>query len=324
MDLERIKSYLSQDLGIDAVPVPVAIPGTPFFIRRQFDLFRIAVFDKELCLLLSRKQSLSQHKFQEIISAAEFFHGIPGALPVFAFPAMSKRERTELVRRKIAFIVPDTQMFIPFLGLDFSERIPQTAPPKAGKLRPAAQALVIQQILAGNLDGLTVNRAAKVMRLSAMGALRAADQLDELGICRVASDGFRKTLRFPADRKVLWETSKPHLRNPVKKTIPVEDDSALRNFPVAGEFALARHSDLAVTGKTYALDQKTVAELMNAGKIRAAFAAGLGRADIQVWSYTLPSWDEEVDRFSLELSFKDSDDARIKIALLDLEEQRKW
>ena len=323
MELKQIQDYLFRDLGIEAVAVPVEISGVPFFIRKQFTLYKITVLDRELCLLLSQKQSLSQHKFQEIISTFTFVQN-SGLMPVFVFSAMSKRERLELVRQKMAFIVPDSQMFIPSLGLDFSERIPKTVPPKDQRLRPAAQALIIQQILTGNLDGLTVNQASAVMGYTAMGTLRAANQLNDLGICKVTFDGYRKQLAFPTDRKSLWEKAKPFLRNPVKKTISVEDDTPLTGFPFAGEFALAHHSDLSVTRKTYALHQKDVSSLLDEGKIRIAFASETGCADIQVWSYTLPSWDGEVDLFSLELSFNNTNDARIKIALLNLEEQRKW
>ena len=298
MELKQIRDYLFRDLGIEAVAVPVEIPGIPFFIRKQFTLYKITALDRELCLLLSQKQSLSQHKFQEIISTFTFVQN-SGLMPVFVFSAMSKRERLELVRQKMAFIVPDSQMFIPPLGLDFSERIPQTAPAKDKRLRPAAQALIIQQILTGNLDGLTVNQASAVMGYTAMGTLRAANQLNELGICKVTFDGYRKQLAFPTDRKSLWEKSKPFLRNPVKKTISVEDDTALTGFPYAGEFALAHHSNLSVTRKTYALHQKDVSVLLDEGKIRIAFASETGCADIQVWNYTLPSWDGEVDLFSL-------------------------
>lgn len=46
-----------------------------------------------------------------------------------------------------------------------------------------------------------------------------------------------------------------------------------------------------------------------------------GCADVQVWSYSLPIWKNEVDLFSLELSLKDVEDARVKIALLNLEKK---
>jgi hypothetical protein len=324
MELTQIQNYLFRDLEIEMAPVPFEVPGTPFFIRRQFDLYKISVLDKDLCLLISKKLNLSQHAFQEVISTFTFFQKIPGLVPAFVFSTMSKQERAELVRQKMAFLVPDSQMFIPSLGLDFSERIPQMTPAKEKQLRPAAQATVIQQILTGEINGLTVNQASVVMGYTAMGTLRAVNQLNDLGICKVSFDGYRKKIVFPSDRKVIWEKSKPFLRNPVKKTIPVEDDSMLTGFPLAGEFALSHYSDLSVTRKTYALHQKDVSKLLNEGKIQVAFAKDAGCADIQIWNYTLPSWNGEVDQFSLEMSFQNTNDARIKIAMLNLEEQRKW
>ena len=324
MELKQIQDYLYQDLEIEVSPVPLNVQETPFFIRKQFELYNISVFDKVICLIVSKRQSLSQHNFQEIIGTLAFAHKVSELPPVFAFSTMSKQERLELVRQKICFIVPGTQLYIPVLGLDFSERIPQMPHQNEKKLRPAAQALIIQQILSGNLEGLTVNQASKVMGYTAMGTLRAANQLNSLEICQVSFDGFKKTLHFPQDRKVLWEKSKPFLRNPVTKIIYVANDNILAHYPLAGEFALGCHSDLSVARKSYALHQKEVTRLINEGKIKIAFAKETSCADIQVWSYTLSSWKGEVDSFSLELSFKNTNDARIKIALLNMEEQRKW
>ena len=102
MELERIQKYLYHDLGMEAVPAPVEVPGVPFFIKRQFDLYKLVILDKELCFLVSKKQSFSRHSFQEVTSAVAFFQGISGCLPVFVFPTMSKQERLELVASKVS------------------------------------------------------------------------------------------------------------------------------------------------------------------------------------------------------------------------------
>lgn len=324
MELNSIQNYLQRDLGIAAEAAPAEIPAAPFFIRKQFDFWKISVFDKELCMLISKAENFSRHKFQEILSAAAFFQSRENMLPVFVFSAMSKQERLELIRQKIAFMVPDTQMYIPYIGLDLSDHIPMISAPVSKALRPAAQALIIEQLLTGKLNGLTVNQAAKVMGYTAMGTLRAANQLNELGICHIEYDGYRKVLHFPPDRKNLWEAAEKHLLNPVKKTYSVEDDSALSPYPLAGEFILRKYSDLSVSRKTYALHQKEFSQLVKEKKIHLAFAKETGCADIQIWNYTLPVWQGEVDPISLELSFKDSNDARIKIALLSMKEQFKW
>lgn len=324
MDIADIKHYLLRVLDVDIAAEAASISGTPFFLRKQFDLFTATIADKTLCFLLSKRAAFAQHQFQDIISSTAFFYENTNLLPVFVFSAITKQQRLELVKQKISFIVPESQMYMPFIALDFSDRIPQKAIDKPNALRPAAQALIIQQLLTGELDGLTVNQASKVMRYTAMGTLRAADQLNDLGICEVKYNGFSKTLHFPLEPKNLWENAKMYLRNPVKKVFAIEDDFTLKGYPLAGEFVLAQHSDLSVTRKTYVLHQKDLTALLQENKIEIAYSRETGCADVQVWSYTLPAWKNEVDLFSLELSFKDIDDARIKIALLNLEEQRKW
>ena len=324
MNIQTVKDYLFRTIGIEITGEVTELSGLPFFIRKQFDFFKTFVLDRELCFLLSKKSEFSQHSFQELISCSAFFYEQTDIVPVFVFQSMTKQQRLELIKQKIAFIVPDRQMYMPFLALDFTDRIPQTTPARSSALRPAAQAIIIQQLLSGQLEGLTVNQAAKIMGYTAMGTLRAADQLNDLGICEVHYNGFSKTLRFPENRKSLWEKALPFLRNPVKKILAVEEDFYLKDYPVAGEYALSLHSDLAVTRKTYAIHQSTLTRLLDEKKICIAYSRETGCADIQVFSYTLPIWEREVDLLSLELSFKNNDDARIKIALLNLEEQRKW
>ena len=324
MDIKNIKDYLLRTLGIDFVANESTIPSVLFFIRKQFNLFTATIADKDLCFLLSKKTSFSQHQFQDIISSTAFFYKNTNFIPVFVFSAITKQQRLELVKLKISFIVPDSQMFMPFMALDFSDRIPQKEIETPRVLRPASQALIIQQLLTGELEGLTINQASKVMKYTAMGVLRAADQLNYLKICEVKYNGFSKTLHFSFTPSKLWGIAKNFLRNPVKKIVTVEDDSALKDYPLAGEFVLAKYSDLSVTRKTYAIEQSTLTKLLKEGKIHIAYSKETGCAEVQVWSYTLPTWQKEVDLFSLTLSFKDTDDARIKIALLNLEEQYKW
>jgi hypothetical protein len=324
MDIQELKNYLLTTLDVEIKAEDVSVSGIPFFIRKQFSLFTTSISFKQMCFLLSSKTDFGQHQFNDIIASNLFFYEKSNLLPVFVFAKITKQQRLELVKQKIAFIVIGTQMYIPSMALDFSDHIPQQAPAKPKALRPAAQAIIIQQLLTGKLEGLTVNQASKVMKYTAMGTLRAVEQLNDLKICQVKYNGFSKTLHFPQDAKTLWQKSLEFLRNPVKKIFSVEDDLALKNFPLAGQFALAQHSDLSVTRKTYAIGQKDLSNLLKENKIKIAYDSATGCADVQVWSYTLPIWQNEVDNFSLELSFNNIDDARIKIALLNLEEQRKW
>jgi hypothetical protein len=321
MEIKDINNYLLRTLDIEIKAEEISIEGIPFFIRKQFALFSAGLYYQPICFLLSNKATFVQHQFKDIIASNAFFYEKTNLLPVFVFSAITKQQRLELVKQKISFIVPETQMYIPSIVLDFSDRIPQVSNVPSKVLRPAAQAIIIQQLLTGKLENLTVNQASKVMKYTAMGTLRAVDQLNDLGLCEVKYNGFSKTLHFPQDLQTLWNKAKVFLRNPIKKTFSIEDDFELKKYPLAGEFVLAKYSDLSVERKTYVIEQKDLTILLRENKIKIAYSQETGCADVQVWSYSLPIWKNEVDLFSLELSLKDVEDARVKIALLDLKKQ---
>ncbi len=324
MEISEIQEYLVRTLGYEISVIADGMPQLPFFVRKQFLFYISELYGKKVCFLVSKNTSFAKHKVQELESSAQLVKEKSNVLPVFVFPSMSKQERLVLIKRGLSFIVPNLQMFLPNLGIDLYDRIPMTMQKTETHLRPAAQAMLIEQLLTGSLQGLSVNKASSVMGFTAMGALRAANQLNELNLCTVISDGVSKKLNFASDRKKLWMDAAAFLRNPVKKTCSVEDDAVLSKFPFAGEFALRGHSDLAVFRKCYALHQTVFSRLVSEGKLQVADVPGSGVADVQIWSYTLPSWNDEVDLFSLELSFKGTSDPRIKIALLNIEEQRQW
>ncbi len=324
MDDETIQKYFERNLGETPAISAAELPTLPHFARRQFNFLNACLFGKNICLLVSQKNNFQEHNFQELESICQLVYAKNGTLPVFVFHNLTKRERLSLITRKIPFIVPGMQMFLPQLGLELYDRIPKTFSTESAMLRPAAQAMLLEQLLTGSLQGLSVNKASQAMGYTAMGTLRAANQLNELKLCNVVPEGRGKILNFSSDRRKLWTDAAEHLRNPVKKMLAVENDSALNAFPFAGECALSLHSDLSVSRKCYALHQAAFKKLLDSGELQLADSQGSGIADIQIWSYTLPSWQTEVDLLSLELSFRGNVDPRIKIALLELEEQRTW
>jgi len=324
MDDMTIQKYFERNLGETPAISAAELPNLPHFARRQFRFLNACLFGKNICLLVSSKDNFKEHNLQELESVCQLVYEQTGTLPVFVFRNLAKQERLLLIKRKIEFLVPGLQMFLPQLGLELYDRIPKTFSPESAMLRPAAQAMLLEQLLTGSLQGLSVNKASQVMGYTAMGTLRAADQLNELKLCNVVPEGRGKILNFSSDRRKLWTDAAEHLRNPIKKMLAVKNDSVLNAFPFAGEYALGLHSDLSVSRKCYALHQTAFKKLLDSGELQLADSPGSGIADVQIWSYTLPSWQTEVDLLSLELSFKGNVDPRIKIALLELEEQRTW
>jgi len=327
MDKNKIQNYLKQILDCDLELCAEELKELPFFLRKMFQFYSGMLFDKKIFFLLAAEDFFDNHTMKDVESAAIVFRnkGISDA-PIFVFSSFARRQRLMLVKRKISFLVPGTQMFLPYLAIDFSDRIRETSSPQPDYLRPAAQAILLEQLLVGNLDGTALARVAEIMGYTLTSVIRASEQLKKFKLCTIRSDGYRKRLGFERDRKNLWEKAQRYLRSPVKNTVSVDSDASFAGcYPFAGEYALARQSNLASNRKCYAISDAEYFKLRKAGLLQFADENGTGVADIQVWSYWLPGHiGDLVDSLSLELSFKNTDDARIQGALLEIKAKRQW
>lgn|GEM_PF-2481619 len=325
MKTKIIQDYLSRTLVCDITLSVESLNTLPFFVRKLFDFYSGNIFSKKVFFLIAKDDFFFGHAIQELESASAIFRDKLEQIPVFIFSVLTHHERQMLIKRGIQFLVPGTQMFLPCLGIDFFERIKAKRAKSQTQLRPAAQAILLEQLLTGKIHGLILSQTAQLMGYTPMGVLRAAGQLEELKLCNIHFDGFRKTIHFELDKEQLWNKALPILRTPVKKVISVEDDTILANtYPFAGEYALARYSNLAVSRKCYAVPDSTYSRLTKDNKLLLADSADGGIADIQVWSYMLPDAGETVDLLSLKLSFQGTNEPRIQEALLDISESKTW
>ena len=116
------------------------------------------------------------------------------------------------------------------------------------------------------------------------------------------------------------------MKSPVKKRLSLLRDEGLAGtLPLSGEYALSKYSNLSASRKCYAASEATLKTLENENKIIIADAPGAGIADLEIWTYKPDlTGHEMVDPLSLELSFADSSDARVKEALLNLKRNKSW
>ena len=326
MKIEKVQDYLEQALACHVALSLIEQNDFPFFVRKAFSFYAGKLFENEVFFLVAQTANCT---IKEIESTVFMFGEKISPKVILVFENMTRRERLGLVKRRISFIVPGTQMFLPWLGIDFSERIKEQRTQVSPKLRPIAQEILIEY-LSDSLNPVQwpLSGLAEYMGYSSMGALRAVNQLEELNLCKVESDGYRKTVHFDIDKETLWKHALPYLRSPVKKMLSVENDSILQQeeCPYAGEYALAQYSDLAVSRPCYAVYEKAYNDLLKNGKIHLADPLDEGVADIQIWRYhtSREAEGDTVDLLSLELSFQGTADPRIKGALEQMKEQKVW
>lgn len=325
MKNDRLQNYLIEMLGSDPMLTAANTDGMPGYIVRTFSPKFGEILSCPVCFLFANEAYFQQNTIRDLVGAATAIQKVLSARhPVFVFDKISRRERQSLVRNKISFIAPDQQMFLPYLGIAFSEHIKNECSPRPIALAPVAQAFLIRHLLTGDFEGLTSAEIGKRIGYTTMSAVRAMEQVQSLNLCEIDFDGYRKKIHFSSDRASLWEKAKPFMCSPVKKSVCILDDTSLAEYPYAGEYALSKLSNLHAERKCFAVLNTKFNEMVKAGLLDIANAPEIGTADVEVWTYPPIRIGETVDSLSLELSFSNTRDARIRASLLEIKEHRKW
>ncbi len=325
MDTSKLKNYLFETIDCETDLIPADTTGMPGFISRTFSPFCGSIFSRQVYFLFVPDNYFRQftiHDINGVVTALKRFNA--ALTVVFIFEKISRQERKALVRQKISFVVPCQQLFLPYLGVAFSEHIRETASTLSPTLTPVSQVMILHQLLFRNIDGLTAPKIGDLLGYATMSASRAMEQVQELGLARIDFDGYRKTVHFETDLQTLWQKAMPLMRSPVKKIVGILKDDALATYPLAGEYALSKNSSLFSERKCFAVRDTEFNSMLRSGKISVAKSPEIGVADIQVWTYQPIDITGIVDTFSLELSFNNTRDARILNSILELKESRKW
>lgn len=256
-------------------------------------------------------------------------------LPVIAVvEVLESYTRKRFIQKRIGFIVPDKQLYIPEFFIDLREYAKSSAQVYE-KLLPMAQLLLIHQIL-NHDDTMQIEKRpykelAKQFVTNAMAITRAVDNLKGLGFCAVEGTK-EKYILFQKQRTELWQDLlKYNLDiNPVVKCVFV-DEKPQEAILLAGASALPGYSDMNPSRQEYyAIDKAVFYALQKQGKLINPNGYE-GKYCLEVWKYDPLILTKEiqtekpmVDPLSLYLSLKDSQDERIEIALKQIEDKYIW
>jgi hypothetical protein len=265
----------------------------------------------------------------ELDSHARVLQKQLGAEAVFVFDTLPAYDRNRLLKRRIPFIVPHRQMFLPGGMLDLRET--HGAPPRpqaqAGLSMPAQLLLLHHLQKRPNQDTpFALYEWAEALQYSRMSITRAHRELLDAGLVNPGPPVKSVMVIFNGDKRNLWDRALPQLRSPVLR----EGHYRLKRNPLpsmldAGLTALAHYTDLAEG------PQRTLAawRRMLPGPAEAEPAPHREEDTVllQHWWYPpmiLSGDDRTVDRLSLYLSLRETADERVASALEQLLEGVKW
>lgn len=321
----HIERYLDDSLGIRVAVVPWETEGRmPLFIQDRYRFFWAEVLNLR-CLFMAdahEEEDSPATIRKHVEQVREKWNGPI----VYVRDRVTAYNRKRLIEHKVPFIIPGTQMYLPMLGIDLREHFRKLRQDKR-ELGPAAQAVLIHALRRAP-EPLGPTALARALGYSIMAMSRALDELEAAELGRTVAHGRTRRLCLAGPKREVWEKAQPWLRNPVVKRHALGlPPGAKLPGPRTGLDALAHFSMLAEPGHiAVALGRENWKVLQQADRVEPAMMDEPGTMAVEIWSYAPTLFADEgwVDRLSLYLSLRGTQDERIQAALDQMIKEVLW
>lgn len=245
---------------------------------------------------------------------------------VLVAESLTAAQRRGLIVAGTPFVVPDAHLWLPMLGLQFTERGPKIL--RQSAMRPATQALLLHWYHHGLADSATLVTAAAALGYTTMTMSRAFDELaryphPQLHIVR---DGRERRCTTTLSRPDLWQHYGERARTPVVRVVLTARTPEMLSLPLAGLSAVAALSNLATPSiEVRAMDLVAWRRRQKSVELVAPYTLSDKMVvHLEIWAYTVRLHDPEaplVEPISLALSIPQSEreDPRVSQALRQME-----
>ena len=212
------------------------LKSLPLRFAGNYFLYTVSMDGVEWMLMRPKTEmrlNVLRHDWQQVQKVS----GFPCA---FYFLSLGYYTRENMMNEGIPFIIENRQIFLPFLGMLFSEK-------ENRKLKPVWRiSFLTQKLLLCALyekwQDMTVTKIAQKLDVTKMSVSRCFDEIEYLDIPVLDKAGKNRKIAVACTQKELWEKLYPVLRNPVITKYELAKDIALSNK--AGISALCEYSML--------------------------------------------------------------------------------
>lgn len=280
----------------------------PYYLLDRYE-FQQATLESVKTLFLYPKGELDQlASVRKQITAIQKIEPIP---VVIILKNISKSRLQYMVSAHIPFIIPDKQIYLPFMGIalqnKFYAEIVQTE-----RLQPSSQVLFFYYLYQ-NKQNLFMSDISKRLGFSGMTITRAVRQLEQTSFFTTEKKGVQKILTGKYMGRELYDKMYPYLLSPIQKVIYVNKQVSLPSMPIAGTTALSQMSMInSSDSPCYAISGKKCS-FTGTDVLIDAFA----QVRVELWKYDPDILAENgvVDPLSLAMTQKDESDERIEEAV---------
>lgn len=321
--LTRYLSDLDEQLDLKSGP---SLDKLPLVVRERYRPLSVRLFGSDWLLLL-------EDEAWETGTPTEYSGHVALVAKVAAtervavvLHALTATVRNRMVKMRVPFIVPETQVFLP-LSMVLLKELHGAKRPTGGHLSPVAQALVLMQIERGGLSELSSKEIAPMLEYSTGAISLAVSELEDKRLCNTSRAGKSLRIAFPGETRDLWEKALPLLRTPVRKRCWVRWRMPPEFAVFAGISALSRLGNLADDAiPTMALADADYQRLVKQREHAEPVEQWDADVQLEIWRYHPRPLAKQgiADQLSLYLSLKDSPDERVQAELTGLMEQMVW
>ena len=324
---KQLQHYLKEVLGISLQDRECGASASfPPYLQDSYRFRRCELLGQEFLILLSKDPKLTPAAIEKHLDWIDQKAGLRG---IYVTETLEAYNRKRMIERKIPFIVPENQLYLPDLALDLREHLKKSRK-TVEKLSPLSQVVVLSFLL-GRLedaDRVTPTGLSRQFPYSKMSMSRSFDELRALKLVETQQQGRLAVSRFVQGGKALWQEAKPYLSSPVSKRIYLD---AL-NHPMkwkAGESALEATTQIvAPRRETFAVTSSEWRRLQAQGEIQMIPepSKNLAHAELEIWKYDpkLLADGPLVDPLSLILSLEPTTDERVEMAMDELMDSLPW
>jgi len=316
-----MKEYMEQVLhqSIDETPYKNK-KALPIVCHNAFELGVIRIGEQNF-ILAAPKYSMNLSELRKMRIQLERHTGY---ICAFYLKKLNWYSAPKMIEEGIPFVYEGRQIYLPFLGILLDSNAERTPEPCA-KISFLTQKLLLKALYEG-WKGVTAAQAAEKLDVSRMSITRCYDEIEALGMPFFTKQHRSRKFNSPEDKKVMWNTIRPFLRNPVIKTFRY-DKKPHADMTLSGTSALAEYSSLEESRvSTYAICKAYIGALQ-LNRIQEVPANEEPNYIIQELGYYLPFKDEKaIDPLSLSLTITKEElaDPRVEMCINEMLEELVW
>ena len=322
--MNEVANYINEVLGIKVnykKVTPEKLKKLPFFLAKGYDFGEIKLFNQQIVLLIVKDDFTTNNLRTHLTKVQNDLDTVVVAV----IPAVDAYKRLRLIEKKVPFIVPGKQMYMPDLMISLKEfgttRLEDRQPTN---MQPAAQLILLYHLQVEPLEGLNLGTIAEKLRYNPMTITRAAFYFQNSGLCRIEGTK-EKFLKFDKTKHELWDIAEPKMSNPINKIQYYTGYTMDKNLKKTNINALAHYTDLNDEQIEFFAMRPSYGRFIGGVNLKPIDPME-GNVCIEEWKYdpALLTKTEYIDPLSLYLCFRENKNERIEMALGKLIEKFPW